>query len=100
LSYTRVATIMRQLPRRPQRVGRAIDGAQVDTIAVMDIVLNGEPRCVAADLTISSLLDLVGLGQRRVAVEVNHEVIPRSRHAQHRLAPSDRVEIVHAIGGG
>ncbi|MDX2300481.1 MAG: sulfur carrier protein ThiS [Xanthomonadaceae bacterium] len=66
----------------------------------MDIVLNGETRSVADHLTISDLLDLTGLGQRRVAVEVNREVIPRSRHPQHRLAPNDRIEIVHAIGGG
>ena len=100
LSYTRVAAIMRQLPTRPQRIRRPIDATRADTIAPMDIELNGEPRSVADGISISALLDEIGLGQRRVAVEVNREVIPRSRHAQHRLAPGDRIEIVHAIGGG
>ena len=66
----------------------------------MDIVLNGEPRSLAQPLTVLELLQHEGLGDRRVAVEVNGEIVPRSRHGGHALGPGDRVEIVHALGGG
>jgi len=66
----------------------------------MNIVLNGDPRTVAAPLSISQLLQAEGLGERRVAVEVNGEIVPRSRHDERVLSDGDRVEIVHALGGG
>ena len=66
----------------------------------MDIVLNGEPRSLAHPLTILELLQGEGLGARRVAVEVNGEIVPRSRHAGHSLRQGDCIEIVHALGGG
>ncbi|ADV26343.1 thiamine biosynthesis protein ThiS [Pseudoxanthomonas suwonensis 11-1] len=66
----------------------------------MEIVLNGEPRTVAAGTTIASLLDAEGLAGRRVAVEVNGEIVPRGSHPTHPLANGDRVEVVHALGGG
>ncbi|QDA57852.1 sulfur carrier protein ThiS [Thermomonas aquatica] len=66
----------------------------------MRIQLNGEPRHLEPDATIAALLDAEGLGQRRVAVEVNGEIVPRGRHPQHALRDGDRVEIVHALGGG
>lgn len=72
-----------------------MSGAQ----AQVAIVLNGEPREVAPDTTVEALLAELGL-EGRLAVEVNEEVVPRSEHAVRRLAAGDRVEIVHAIGGG
>jgi sulfur carrier protein len=51
-------------------------------------------------LTIAALLALQGLGERRVAVEVNGEIVPRGRHADYLLKENDVVEIVHALGGG
>lgn len=66
----------------------------------MEIQLNGEPRPVDAGTTVLALLDDAGLAGRRVAVEVNGTIIPRSRHGEHLLHPGDRVEIVHALGGG
>lgn len=69
----------------------------------MDILLNGEPRSLANPghgLTVLDLLRLEGLAERRVAVEVNGDIVPRSRHGEHALATGDRVEIVHALGGG
>lgn len=68
--------------------------------AGMDIVLNGEPRSLDPALTVLQLLQREGLADRRVAVEVNGDIVPRSRHAEHALAPGDRIEIVHALGGG
>ena len=51
-------------------------------------------------MTLLALLREAGLNARRVAVEVNQEVIPRSRHADHVLSDGDRIEIIQAIGGG
>ncbi len=66
----------------------------------MNIQLNGEPRQLSAHITVSELLALEGLAERRVAVEVNSDIIPRSQHATHALNDGDQVEIVHALGGG
>ena len=66
----------------------------------MQITLNGDPHTVADGATVASLIDALDLAGKRLAVEINEEVVPRSRHAEHALASGDRVEIVHAIGGG
>lgn len=66
----------------------------------MEIVLNGEPRSLADSLSILELLQAEGLGDRRVAVEVNGEIVPRGQHGEHALKQGDRIEIVHALGGG
>jgi sulfur carrier protein len=66
----------------------------------MKIVLNGEDREIAPATSLQQLLELAGYAQRRVAIEINREIVPRSRHGSHTLSPGDRVEIVHAIGGG
>lgn len=66
----------------------------------MDIQLNGEPLTLPVACTLADLLAAQGLVERRVAVEVNGEIVPRSRHADRILADGDVVEIVHALGGG
>jgi len=66
----------------------------------MKIFLNGQAYECATTATVASLLAETGHGERRVAVEVNREIVPRSRHVQHELREGDRVEIVQAIGGG
>jgi sulfur carrier protein len=66
----------------------------------MEIWLNGEVREVDAALSVAALLELAGYAQRRVAVEVNRQIVPKSQHAALALQPGDRVEIVHALGGG
>jgi sulfur carrier protein len=66
----------------------------------MDIQLNGQPRHIEGTRSLASLLQDEGLAERRVAVEVNGDIIPRSQHASHVLREGDRVEIVHALGGG
>jgi sulfur carrier protein len=68
--------------------------------ARMQIQLNGEPREIAPGITLGQLLEREGLAGRRVAVEVNLEIVPRSLHGQRALADGDRVEVVQAIGGG
>ena len=66
----------------------------------MHIVLNGETKTLSAALTVTELLEQMGVAGRRVAVEINQEIVPRSRHAEHRLREDDCVEVVFAIGGG
>lgn len=66
----------------------------------MHITLNGSPRDCPAAITVAQLLQEAGYGDRRVAVELNHEIVPRSLHATQALSEGDQVEIVHAIGGG
>ena len=67
---------------------------------MLRLLLNGEPREMPAGADVLALLEREGLATRRVAVEVNGDIVPRSRHAGHRLAEGDRIEIVHALGGG
>ena len=66
----------------------------------MQIQLNGEPRELAPATSVSQLLEQLDLVGRRVAVELNLDIVPRSAHATTILQPGDRVEVVHAIGGG
>ena len=66
----------------------------------MDIVINGEPQRLAQAITVAALLEQRGLAGKRVAVERNAEIVPRSRHAETLLAAGDRIEIVVAVGGG
>lgn len=68
--------------------------------AIVEISINGQPRCVADSITIAGLLEELRLADRHVAVEVNLELVPRRLHAQHGLAEGDRLEIVTLAGGG
>jgi len=62
--------------------------------------LNGEPEEVEAGLSVHELLVKFGLVGRRVAVAINTEVVPRSRFAEVQIGDGDRVEVIHAVGGG
>jgi len=64
------------------------------------IYLNGETLEVSDDLTVAALLAQRHLSGRRLAVEINGTLVPRSTFDRCRLTPGDRVEIVHAVGGG
>lgn len=66
----------------------------------MEIYLNGEARQVPDNCTAAALVEELGLANRRIAMEVNMEIVPRSGYAEFTLNEGDRVEIVHAIGGG
>jgi sulfur carrier protein len=77
---------------------------QVDVITVeyaaMNITLNGASRDVPDNLSASELLLSLDLADKRLALEVNQKIIPRSTFASYAIKPGDTVEIVHAIGGG
>ncbi len=66
----------------------------------MQIHLNGEQQQVPDNISMAALIESLGLSGKRIAVEVNEELVPRSTYSDHKLKPQDIVEIVHAIGGG
>ncbi len=67
---------------------------------MLTLRVNGDERTVPGPLTVAQLLASLGHDPRKVAVEVNEAVVPARRHAEHPLAPGDRVEIVTLVGGG
>jgi sulfur carrier protein len=67
---------------------------------MIEIVLNGAPLPLAAPLSVAALLEKQGLAGKRVAVERNGEIVPKSRHVITQLEAGDRLEIVVAVGGG
>lgn len=66
----------------------------------MEVQINGETRPVADDASVAGLVQQMGLAGRRIAVEINGQIVPRGQFESHRLRAGDRIEIVHAIGGG
>ncbi len=66
----------------------------------IDVVINGQPRKIEEGTTVSVLLVQLELGERRVAVERNREIVPRAEHASTILVAGDRLELVTFVGGG
>ena len=66
----------------------------------MKIQINGEPRTFEGTLTLTSLVEQLGMKSDRVAVELNREIVPRDRWQVTQLADGDQLEIVHFVGGG
>ncbi len=66
----------------------------------MQVTINGESRDIAAALTVAELLTEIGLDPRKVAVERNLEIVPKSKYEAVSVGDGDRLEIVHFIGGG
>lgn len=64
------------------------------------IVVNGDPQPWRDGETLATLIKQLGLSGKRIAVEVNQDIIPRAQHDQHLLSAGDQVEIIQAIGGG
>jgi len=66
----------------------------------MDIQLNGKSTPISQPCSVAELLAELGLANKRVAVEINGEIVPRSQQTERMIAPNDNVEIVVAVGGG
>jgi thiamine biosynthesis protein ThiS len=66
----------------------------------MKLTVNGESRTFEAIADVAALVAALGLDPRKVAVERNLEIVPRSAYVRTPLADGDRIEIVHFIGGG
>ena len=68
---------------------------------MLSLTVNGSPFvCRGTSATIADLIAELALEGKRVAVERNGEIVPRSRHAQTPLSTGDRIEVVAAVGGG
>jgi thiazole synthase len=77
----------------------SVDAHQSLAIPVT-VSVNGEPRRVAAGLSVTQMLGELGLDPQRVAVERNREVVPRSSLGEVAVEEGDQYEIVHFVGGG
>ena len=66
----------------------------------MELIINGESRAFAAPQTLAQLVETLSLAGKRIAIEKNGEIVPRSQYAETQLADHDRLEIVVAVGGG
>ncbi|OOZ38976.1 sulfur carrier protein ThiS [Solemya elarraichensis gill symbiont] len=66
----------------------------------MIIKLNGETREIPGGTKVANLVQELGLEGKRIAVEINETLVPRTQHATHQLQENDEMEIVQAIGGG
>ncbi len=66
----------------------------------VEVIVNGQPREIALGTTVAMLLEQLELEPRRVAVEVNLDLVPRGRHADTRLTDGDCLEVVTLVGGG
>jgi sulfur carrier protein len=67
---------------------------------MIEVTVNGEARSVVQGTTVAALITELGLGDRRVAVERNREVVPRAQHASCVLVAGDKLELVTFVGGG
>ncbi len=67
---------------------------------MINFQLNGEIKQISPGKTLAELIAELGLTGKRLAIELNQEIVPRSEHANTQIQPNDQVEIVHAIGGG
>jgi sulfur carrier protein len=67
---------------------------------VINLHINGQQHQFPASISVTNLLDSLGMAGKRVAVELNGDIVPRSQHEQTLLNDSDRLEIVVAVGGG
>ena len=66
----------------------------------MQLIVNGEPRTFDDVADVAALVSVLGLNVKKVAVERNLEIVPRSAYGMTALMDGDRIEIVHFIGGG
>jgi len=67
---------------------------------MIKITLNGEKKNIKEDSNADELLELLEITSKRLAIEVNENILPRSQFQTYRFKANDKVEIVHAIGGG
>lgn len=65
----------------------------------MRIKINGEDREVSSN-TVVDLLEFLGIDPKRVAVELNMEILPKAEYSEKTIADGDKIEIVHFVGGG
>lgn len=67
---------------------------------VMQININGLNNDIPEGMTVAELIDFLGLTGKRIAVEINKNLVPRSRFSSQHIMEHDQIEIIHAVGGG
>ncbi len=67
---------------------------------MLELKINGELRQLSEALTVAGLIEALGYAGKRIAVERNGEIVPKSQHAATALVSGDQLEIVVAVGGG
>ena len=67
---------------------------------MITVSINGEPRRLPQAISVAALIEEMGLTGKRIALERNGEIVPRSTFATQQLADGDRLEVVVAVGGG
>jgi sulfur carrier protein len=67
---------------------------------VITVNINGEPRQLPTNIAVATLIEEMGLTGKRIALERNGEIVPRSNFSTQRLSDNDKIEIVVAVGGG
>ena len=86
--------------RRTPTSSNCVQGARAAMPNTISITVNGERKDIRPGTTVAELISELGLGDRRVAVERNRDVVPRARHGHVVLAGGDRLELVAFVGGG
>jgi len=66
----------------------------------MKVIVNGEPSEVMEYITVTALLESLGIGRERVAIEINLDIVRKDNYDAHVLSEGDKIEIVHFVGGG
>lgn len=67
---------------------------------MLDVIVNGESKALAEPVSVMQLIQDMDLQGKRIAIEINGEIVPASQHSSVQLSSGDSVEIVGAIGGG
>jgi sulfur carrier protein len=67
---------------------------------MLNHIINGEARQFPQELTVSALIEHLGYSGKRIAIERNGEIVPKSQHGSTALVSGDQLEIVVAVGGG
>ena len=81
----------------PNRIN---DVAHTANLYMMTLIINGEEKTLASELTLAELVQQLGMKPDRIAVELNREIVPRPKWPAIQLKNGDRLEIVHFVGGG
>lgn len=67
---------------------------------MIEVLINNQPRKLSAETTVAELLQDLEIKKEGTAIAVNDQVVPRSKHGEHRVLDGDRLEIIRAVGGG
>lgn len=67
---------------------------------MLNLIINGEARQFPQEFTVSALIEHIGYSGKRIAIERNGEIVPKSQHGSTTLISGDQLEIVVAVGGG